>query len=254
MRTAKTAHNVKEQIELALAAGEWRAGERLPEARLAKHFGVSRTPVREAVRRLSAAGVLEQAPNQAPRVRAPLAEELEQLYDLRIELGGYAIERAAAHATDAEKQELRDAAEGFAELADELPPDAVLDTKIIRRLVRIEQRFHGTLNRAAHNPWLEEMLEHTDLLAAVFLRVIRLGNGIPAHDALRRSHERHATLAGLIAAGRGEEARAYNTANLTETRNRVANQIAAQDKEVRHVKPDSPGTRNHNKPQEERDE
>ena len=154
IRTADTAIGVERQISLALAVGEWAPGERIPEARLARRLNVSRTPVREAVRRLVAAGVLEQAPNEAPRVRSMNTQELGQLYDLRIELEGYAAERAAAVATPAQKRRLVDAAEGFAELRGALSPGAKLDATLMRRVFRVDQRFHHALNRAAGNPWL----------------------------------------------------------------------------------------------------
>ena len=220
IRTADTAIGVERQISLALAVGEWAPGERIPEARLARRLNVSRTPVREAVRRLVAAGVLEQAPNEAPRVRSMNTQELGQLYDLRIELEGYAAERAAAVATPAQKRRLVDAAEGFAELRGALSPGAKLDATLMRRVFRVEQRFHHALNRAAGNPWLEQMLRHTDLLSAVYLRVGSLHSEDSAHDALQRSYERHRHLADLIAAGNGIDARAFHSRCLRETRQR----------------------------------
>jgi DNA-binding GntR family transcriptional regulator len=234
IRSADTAVEVERKISLALAAGDWAPGERIPEARVARELKVSRTPVREAVRLLAAAGVLELAPNEAPRVRRMDAEELALLYDLRIELEGYVCERAAAVATPTQKRRLQNAAEGFGRLLHSLPPEATLDAAVMRRLFRVEQRFHGALNRAARNPWLEQMLRQTNLLSAVYLRVASLHPRDSAHDALQRSYERHRNLADLIAAGKGADARKSNTRYLRETRERElrrAKQRLMEDKE-----------------------
>ncbi|MHC4886864.1 MAG: GntR family transcriptional regulator, partial [Planctomycetota bacterium] len=101
-RSADTSLQVERELGLMLAAGAWMPGDRVPEARIARELGVSRTPVREAVRRLVSTGVLEQEPNQAPRVRQTSPEELTQLYNLRIELEGFALEAAARSATPAQ--------------------------------------------------------------------------------------------------------------------------------------------------------
>ncbi|HCD34949.1 MAG TPA: hypothetical protein DER01_21260 [Phycisphaerales bacterium] len=228
MRTADTAQIVKEKLVALLAAGEWAMGDRIPEARVAKRLQVSRTPVREAIRQLVSMGVLEQEPNQAPRIRSVMPDELAQLYDLRIELEGYAADRAAGHATAQQKQSLLDAAEGFADLLNESLPHAVLDDATRSRLFGIEQRFHTALNHAANNLWLERMLLHSDLLSAVFLRVLDHHMGKPLKPILQKSYKRHRHLAELIIAGKANEARTYHQTALRQTRDRETQQIIAQ--------------------------
>jgi prepilin-type N-terminal cleavage/methylation domain-containing protein len=220
MRSAETALEVEQKLTDMLAAGVWQPGERLPEARLARQLGVSRTPVREAIRRLSATGVLEQLPNQAPRVRQISARDLQQLYDLRIEFEGYAIEQAAAVASGEQQQALFDAAERFADLADAADSGEAAGDDLFARTRAVEQQFHSALYAAANNPWLERSLGRTDLVSAVLVRVGRLDPNVSEAEALRRSHRRHRQLAARIAAGEGAAARSDNTFILVETRDR----------------------------------
>ncbi|MBN4073924.1 GntR family transcriptional regulator [bacterium AH-315-E10] len=220
MRSADTALQVEKELADLLSVGTWKPGERLPEARLARQLGVSRTPVREAVRRLVSAGVLEQLPNQAPRVRTSPPEELAQLYDLRIELEGFAAERAATDASPRQKRILLKAAEDFQKLLKSAIEDKLSDELIFKQLIGIEVHFHNSLNQAANNSWLAHMLTQTDLLSAVYLRVGRFKLDLPIHQALRRTYERHHHLATLINTGKAKEARAYSNEILQETRER----------------------------------
>jgi len=222
MRTADAADRVHETLRQQLAAGLYAPGQTLREARLARELGVSRTPVREAVRRLVASGVLQQEPNHAPQVRRPAVHELGQLYELRAELEGYAAREAARHAVPEQVQQLREAAAGFAELADQAATERWRPgPKAFEPLIRVELAFHHALHAAANHPWLQQMLERVDLVHQVFRR---LGGFDPDADvpvALQRSAERHRHLVELIAAGQADEARRYLADCLLETRDRM---------------------------------
>ena len=71
-------------------------GEHLAQDELCARFGVSRTPVREALARLAAAHLVELRPNRGAVVRRPGEREIRELYELRAELEGFAAQRAAA--------------------------------------------------------------------------------------------------------------------------------------------------------------
>lgn len=220
-RSADTVSQVEQALRLRLAAGEFAPGERLPEARLARRLGVSRTPVREAMRRLVSAGILEHEPNQAPRVPNPSAAELGQLYDLRRLLDAYACERAAATATAAQLARLDAAADAFQAVqarvqARELTTmAAVLDV-----LTPVEREFHEALAAAANHPWLERMLAQSDLLGAVFSRVARRRSIADLPARLQRSVERHRYIAARIRAGDGAAVSDFVHRMMVETRDR----------------------------------
>jgi DNA-binding GntR family transcriptional regulator len=100
-------------IQARVLAGEFASGERLRQATLASEFGVSRTPVREALRKLQAGGVVELEPNRGAVVRGPSAREVREAYEVRAELEGLAAELAATRIRDDELRRLHEAQELF---------------------------------------------------------------------------------------------------------------------------------------------
>jgi DNA-binding GntR family transcriptional regulator len=89
-----------------LLLGGLQAGARLSEVTLAKEIGISRTPVREAMNQLESEGLIEQIPRFGTFVRKLERRELEELYDLRAVLEGYAAARAALRVTPEQVHEL----------------------------------------------------------------------------------------------------------------------------------------------------
>ena len=73
-------------LQARVLRGEIPTGARLRQETIAAEFGVSRTPVREALRKLQAAGIVELTPNKGAVVRAPTVRELREGYDVRAEL------------------------------------------------------------------------------------------------------------------------------------------------------------------------
>jgi DNA-binding GntR family transcriptional regulator len=84
-------------------------GSRLRQEALAAEFGVSRTPVREALRKLQASGIVELQPNRGAVVRGPSAREIREAYEVRAELEGLAAELATVRIGDADLRRLREA-------------------------------------------------------------------------------------------------------------------------------------------------
>jgi DNA-binding GntR family transcriptional regulator len=82
-------------IQSRVLAGEIPTGTRLRQVALAAEFGVSRTPVREALRKLQASGLVEVVPHRGAVVRVPAAREIREAYEVRAELEGLAAELAA---------------------------------------------------------------------------------------------------------------------------------------------------------------
>src|ERR1700746_1283462 len=93
-------------IEEAIVSGELEPGTVLRQEQLSEQFNVSRTPVREALRRLGAPGLASFAPNRGVRVRTISREELHEAFMVRAELEGLATEVAAAKMTDEDLEEL----------------------------------------------------------------------------------------------------------------------------------------------------
>ena len=91
---------VYEQLKQAVLSGAFDGGERLVEHDLAKRLHVSRTPVREALKRLESEGLLQALPRQGLVARQYSDEEIREIYMIRIALESLAAECAARNATD----------------------------------------------------------------------------------------------------------------------------------------------------------
>lgn len=97
---------VHRRLRHGLLVGTWRPGERLTEAELTARFGVSRTPVREAIRRLAQEGLLEMRPGLGVRVRRLGPGAALDAYDVREQLEGMAARLAATRAGASAADEL----------------------------------------------------------------------------------------------------------------------------------------------------
>lgn len=121
-------------------------GARLREVELAARLGISRTPVREAIRRLEADGLVEHLPRQGASLRRLGYAEVMELYEMRAVLEGTAARLAARAASDLE---LRELAEINAKMmACTLPAD----------IARLNRQFHATLINAAKNRYLRRAI------------------------------------------------------------------------------------------------
>ncbi|HEY2637185.1 MAG TPA: GntR family transcriptional regulator [Solirubrobacteraceae bacterium] len=129
-----------------VVAGVW-DDTALVEAGLARHYGTSRTPIREALRRLEQDGLAERR-DRSLRVRARSPEEILDIYDVRIALEGLAAATAAERHGVLDLARMRRAAEAMRALE---PADS-------RAMAAANRRFHETLWDAAHSSTLVDVL------------------------------------------------------------------------------------------------
>ena len=142
---AKDAHRM---ILDAIDGGTFLPGDRLVESELAERFGVSRTPVREALQRLETQGMLRRD-GRSLIVASLDHNQLAELYAVRTELEGLAARLAARHATEEEVRVLRSM------VAD----DRGLIGGDPRLLSRANKRFHKQIHLASHNRFLVQQLD-----------------------------------------------------------------------------------------------
>ncbi|MGZ4415099.1 MAG: GntR family transcriptional regulator [Gaiellaceae bacterium] len=107
------AERLAQDIQERVASGSLPIGTWLRQETLASDFGVSRTPIREALQKLHARGIIEWIPNRGARVRLPTIREIREAYLVRAELEGVAAEFAAGSATDDQIARLREAEQLF---------------------------------------------------------------------------------------------------------------------------------------------
>ncbi len=131
-----------------LREGRLNPGDRLRETELADRLGMSRTPVREAIRQLEADGIVTHVPRQGATIRTLDYAEVMELYEMRAVLEGTAARLAARAASDIEIEELIDMNQQMAQLGN--APEAFV----------LNRQFHAALLDAAKNRFLARSI-HT---------------------------------------------------------------------------------------------
>src|SRR3712207_393693 len=163
-----------------IMGGDLTPGARLGEVELADRLGVSRTPVREALSRLAAEGLVEIAPNRGARVATWTVAELEGVFELRSVLEPQLTAHAVPNATPADVDELDDLAGRMHEVGSP-GPGQDLDA-----LVPLNRAFHDRLVTLAAHPTLA-----TALAAAIHPPIVRRNFLTYAEASLRRSLAHH---------------------------------------------------------------
>src|SRR5262245_39037975 len=113
------------QVRAAIVENRYPPGQRLVEQRIAEELGLSRTPVREALRMLEAEGLVVSERNRGAMVRPLSPTEVVDLYGLRIRLEAYAVEVATERAAESELGQLVDLADAFGVVVRGIDVDSV---------------------------------------------------------------------------------------------------------------------------------
>ena len=173
----------------AIDIGTYRPGDRLVESELAERFGVSRTPVREALQRLETQSLL--ARDGRSLIVASLDHnQMSELYVVRRELEGLAASLAARHATSEEVRILREMVEEDNALIGD--PAA---------LARANRRFHKQIHLASHNRFLVQQLDLVYRSMALMATT-----SLSAEGRSEIALAEHASIVDAIAAGDGDRA------------------------------------------------
>ncbi|WP_159841407.1 GntR family transcriptional regulator [Nocardia sp. CY41] len=201
---------VYDSLRRDLATGAIVPTERLREERLAVAYGVSRTPVREALARLQADGLVERLADGLYPYR-PRLDELDHLYELRLVLETRGMQRvgppgtAPAHDLDLVRAEL----DAWRALRDDPPEPGPA-------LVAADERFHTTLLAAAGNAAL------ADALTAVHVRVRPVRTlDMPTPERIATMTAEHIAIAEHLLSGAVDAALDTLTAHVTTSRTHV---------------------------------
>ena len=182
-KTTDPDKDLHEQILDAIDEGVYPPGARLLETELADTFGVSRTPVREALRRLESQGVVTHEARKGAVVASLDYNQLGELYTVREVMEGLAARLAARHASAAEVQLLRDM---IARDRTETDPG---------KLAQANKRFHRQLHLASHNRVLSRTLDPVRRSLALLS-----GTTFTASERPKQSNDEHEVIVDAIEA------------------------------------------------------
>jgi DNA-binding GntR family transcriptional regulator len=154
-----------EQIRSAIVESRYKAGQRLVEQRIAAEFELSRTPVREALRRLEAEGLVVSERNRGAVVRHLALDDVVDLYELRARLESYAAELAAVRRSPGELKSIGLAVAAFSDALAETDAD---DLDTVRAMNAANGLVHSAIVAAAHHERLAAMLARTVDIPLVF--------------------------------------------------------------------------------------
>jgi DNA-binding GntR family transcriptional regulator len=221
-------------IEEAIVSGELEPGTVLRQEQLSEQFRVSRTPVREALRRLAALGLVSFVPNRGVRVRTISREELHEAFLVRAELESLATEVAAEKIAPGELEELEVCERRFAHISQELRAREPGEERrsIMGDWVRANHAFHDVIYRAADLPLVEQLAKSA---RRTFSGPAVWAPGDHSLDGLYlRNAEQHRAIRQALAAGSAVGARALarehvlSSFQLLET---ILEQVGAQPRD-----------------------
>ena len=138
-------------LRKAILKGEFRPGERLMEIALANRLGVSRTPIREAIRKLENEGLVTMIPRRGAQVAEITQEELNNVLEVRQSLEVLAAVRASQRITKEQEKELAAAEKAFRDISDTLD---------LTELAEADVAFHDVIYRATGNRRLIQILNN----------------------------------------------------------------------------------------------
>jgi len=206
---------IDQRLERAIIEGRFRPGQRLITEDLAADFGVSRIPVREALRALDAAGWVEIRPRHGVYVRRWSRSELQQLFDVRTLLEGEAAWLAAKRRTEDHVLQLKTNVVDYERAIRHDAPD----------VPELNRQFHRIISRATANRVLDE---HLDVIGR---RVQWYFFSVTAGRSLESARE-HRDLLAALEAQDSAESKKLMIAHVGRTRNAVASVLAELDPDL----------------------
>jgi DNA-binding GntR family transcriptional regulator len=212
-RATTLADEIARRLQRDILDGRIALGERLAQDELCARFEVSRTPIREALTRLQSSGLVSLRPNRGAIVRVPPRREVQEVYELRAELEGFAAQRAAARIGALEVRRLDRAQEDLGAAVSGLDPAVTgAGTERTTAIATANDAFHDVILEAADNRALRQ-------------DVLRLRGAFPKDhvtEALRSVDEllalnvdEHELIGAALAAGDGAGARRTMTDHVT---------------------------------------
>jgi DNA-binding GntR family transcriptional regulator len=202
---------VYDTIRDSILSGRYRPGQRLVADELAKEIGVSRMPVREALHRLEATGLVTLTPHRGAVVNELSEAEIIEIYHIRAALDGLATRLAAPHLSKPDHDRLNGILDQMA---------AAAKAKDLDRVLRVNREFHQAIWQAAHAPRLHSLLENLYDASQRFRHISILLPG-----RLERLTQEHRRITQALARGDVNKAERFAIEHHEGTARRLLNSI-----------------------------
>ena len=183
--SAKVFHSIREDI----LNGKYQANEELKEKNIGDDLGVSRTPVREALRQLELEGLVVMVPRKGAEVAKITVKDLKDALEVRMTIDSLSVKLACERIDEEEKVEIRQACVAFRE---------AVKSKDVKAIVEGDERFHNTIYRASKNQKLITIA--MNLREQVYRYRFEYVKDFSYHENLIREHDQitEAILAGDV--------------------------------------------------------
>ncbi len=165
-------------LRQAIIQGEFQPGERLMEVTLANKLGVSRTPVREAIRMLELEGLVVMIPRKGAEVANITVKDLKDALEVRMAMEALSVKLACERIDEAGKEELKDACMKFKE---------AINSKLVPAIVEGDEAFHNTIYKISQNQKLINIAQN--LREQVYRYRVEYVKDFSYHEKLIKEHD-----------------------------------------------------------------
>lgn len=198
-----------------ICSGQYLPGSWLQEAELTEHFGVSRSPVREALRQLVADGLLIEVPNKGVFVKEFTCRDIDEIFDMRLLLESYAIRKSHGRMTSARAEQLM-------ELLEKLEKTHAVGD--LESYTKVDEVLHNQIVELSDNSLVKSTYERVRSMNQQF-RVLSLSSRKRFDDSLVE----HRRIIHALATGDLETAQRVNEEHLDLARQCIKEQLEARE-------------------------
>lgn len=202
-KTISLADQVFEKLEESIITGVYPRGDLLTEQKLVEQLGVSRTPIREALRRLGQERLIKES-GKGSVVLGITVEDLMDIMDIRQRIEGLAAGYAAQNRTEAELEELKNISE---------LQDFYYERRDVERLRQMDDAFHDAIYSISGRPVLGDTLTHLHRKTLRYRRI-----SIEDQSRLEQSVREHKDIYEAIVAGDSEKASQLMTEHIKKAK------------------------------------
>jgi DNA-binding GntR family transcriptional regulator len=226
MATSSLRQQAYDYIHRLILAGDLPGGSQVSEQSLAQQIGISRTPVREAIRQLALEGLVKQVPRYGTIVHMPDRREMAELYDVREALEGFAAAKAARGTAPEDLRLLERLVREMGDVAEELRCTAkeTLDESMLRRFLAADMGFHLVLIRAAGNHRIMKIIAEMHVLGRIF------GFRRQVHNLkiVKRAHRFHGQILSVVVNQKPKDARMWMARHIRASKRQALESLDLQ--------------------------